>query len=137
VNPEFLDINDVLEIHEMLIDRFGGSEGLRDWGLLDSAIAQPHMSFGGRYLHEDLPMMAAAYMFHIISNHPFVDGNKRTGVSAALVFLKINGFPLDAPDPMLEVLALGIAEGQKDKSEVAAYLRIVTGYAEADDESES
>ncbi len=76
---EFLTLEDVLEIHALQLARYGGADGLRDPGLLESALAQPQASFGGDFVHESLFAMAAAYLFHIVSNHAFVDGNKRTG----------------------------------------------------------
>ena len=87
MDPEFLDLADVLLIHEEQLARYGGSAGLRDQGLLESAIAMPQATFGGAFVHEDLFAMAAAYAFHITENQPFVGGNKRTGVLAAVVFL--------------------------------------------------
>lgn len=83
----FLTVDEVLELHLEQIELFGGSAGARDLNLLESAVAQPSQQFGGEYLHEDVPAMAAAYLFHIVSNHPFIDGNKRTGTDAAIVFL--------------------------------------------------
>ena len=85
--PEFLTVEDVLQIHDEQLSAYGGATGIRDQGLLESAVAMPQASFGGAYLHEDLPHMAAAYAFHIAQNQPFLDGNKRTGLVAALVFL--------------------------------------------------
>jgi len=78
-----------------MIKTYGGSEGLRDAGLLHSAIAVPQASFGGNYLHAGLFEMAAAYLYHIVQNHPFVDGNKRTGAAAAIVFLAMNDIRFD------------------------------------------
>jgi len=86
--PQFLKLQRVLQIHESQIESFGGSSGIRDLGLLKSALAMPQASFGGTYLHADLYEMAAAYLFHIVSNHPFLDGNKRTGTAVALFFRK-------------------------------------------------
>ena len=80
--PLFLDLDFVLRIHLSLIERYGGEPGVRDIGLLHSAIAMPQASFGGEFLHEDLFEKAAAYLFHIVQNHPFMDGNKRTGAAA-------------------------------------------------------
>jgi death-on-curing protein len=85
--PEFLTVEDVLELHARSLDRFGGGEGIRDRGLLESAVAAPQAGFGGQFAHSDLYEMAAAYAFHIAQNQPFVDGNKRAGLGAALVFL--------------------------------------------------
>ena len=87
--PEFLDIDDVLAIHDEALATFGGSAGVRDAGLLASAVAMPRATFGGELLHEDLFAMAAAYAFHIAQNQPCVDGNKRTAILAAIVFLDI------------------------------------------------
>jgi death-on-curing protein len=81
--PEFLDVDDVLLIHERQLAKYGGAAGIRDWGLLESALASPKATFGGAFVHEDIFAMASAYSFHIAENQPFVDGNKRTGVLAA------------------------------------------------------
>jgi death on curing protein len=123
VSPQFLDVEDVLGIHALQIERFGGSEGVRDLGLLDSAVAQPRAAFGGQFLHQDPFAMAAAYLFHVVMNHPFVDGNKRTGLMAALVFLDLNGHPIDRPSPALEEMTLAVAAGLKEKEEVTELLR--------------
>ena len=79
LNPIFLCLGEVVEIPRDQIERYGGSPGIRDLGLLQSALAMPAAGFGGRYLHTDLFEMSAAYLFHITQNHPFADGNKRTG----------------------------------------------------------
>src|SRR6185437_12902547 len=101
----FLTIDEVLELHLKQIELFGGSAGLRDRGLLESAIAQPSQTFACAYLHEDIAAMAAAYLFHIVSNHPFLDGNKRTGTDAAVVFLDLNGYELDVEDePLVQLV---------------------------------
>jgi len=83
--PLFLSLDRVVKLHASLIETYGGSPGLRDAGLLNSAIAVSQASFGGELLHRDLFEMAAAYLYHIVENHPFIDGNKRTGAAAALV----------------------------------------------------
>ncbi len=124
--PNFVSKEEVLYAHETQIALYGGSTGIRDLGLLDSALAMPKAMFGGVYLHADAFAMAAAYLFHIVSNHPFVDGNKRTGTVAALTFLKLNGFwfpgELDF-DAALESLVLSVACGETDKAAVAAFFR--------------
>jgi death-on-curing protein len=79
VTVRFLGVEEVIGIHARQLSEFGGGEGIRDQGLLASAIAQPEASFAGEYLHQDLYEMAAAYLFHLVQNHPFVDGNKRVG----------------------------------------------------------
>ncbi|MCK4659796.1 MAG: type II toxin-antitoxin system death-on-curing family toxin [Phycisphaerae bacterium] len=85
--PEFLRVDEILHVHQDQIERYGGHASIREVGLLLSAIAMPQASIGGEFLHHDLFEMAAAYLFHIVQNHPFVDGNKRTGAAVALVFL--------------------------------------------------
>src|ERR1035438_1813193 len=90
MEPVFLSLDEVLEIHEQQIERYGGSSGLRDGGGLESAAATPQATFGGEFLHTSIPAMAAAYLFHLCQNHPFLDGNKRVGANAAITFLLIN-----------------------------------------------
>jgi death-on-curing protein len=90
---------------------------------LDSAIAQPKATFGGNFLHAFPFGMAAAYMFHIVQNHPFVDGNKRTGAVAALAFLDLNGIDIDAPKGELYSTTLSVATGQADKDVIADFFR--------------
>lgn len=92
----FLTLEDVLEIHTNQISLYGGSDGTRDEGLLMSALSQPESMFGGEFLHPSISEQAAAYLYHIVKNHPFIDGNKRTGLACALVFLEINGYELDS-----------------------------------------
>jgi death-on-curing protein len=118
----FLDVDDVLELHAAQLGVFGGGEGLRDRGLLESAVAQPQTSFGGQYAHDGLFAMASAYLFHLVSNHPFVDGNKRAGLLSALVFLDLNGITLARPADELYVLTMGVAEGRLDKPAIAREL---------------
>lgn len=120
--PEFLDVEDVLELHATQLEVFGGSDGLRDRGLLESAVGQPQSSFGGQFVHEGLFAMAAAYLFHITSNHPFVDGNKRAGLLSALVFLDVNGISIEQPSEALYELTMGVAEGRLEKPAITAEL---------------
>lgn len=121
--PVFLTMDEVCAIHLDQIDRYGGGEGLRDHGALASAIAQPEASFGGAYLHPDLFAMAAAYLFHLVENHPFIDGNKRVGTVAALVFLDINGLELRADPDALAELVMEVAQGKVGKDRIATFLR--------------
>jgi death-on-curing protein len=123
MTPAFLDLERALNIHRVLIERFGGSGGIRDLGLLESALAMPRQAFGGQYLHSDLFEMAAAYLFHIVKNHPFVDGNKRVGAMAAYCFLEVNGIELDASNEEFERVTLTVAEGKLSKSGVAEFFR--------------
>ena len=123
MQPVFLELVEVLAIHRDQIERYGGTLGIRDLALLQSAIATPSAGLAGRYLHEDLFEMAAAYLFHIVRDHPFLDGNKRTGVVAAIVFLALNGVELDADERSLERLVRRVAEGTVSKAAVADYVR--------------
>lgn len=123
----FLAVEDVLFLHADTIGIDGGSPGVRDHGLLDAAVAMPRQQFGGTFLHEDLPAMAAAYLFHIAQNHPFVDGNKRVAVLAALVFLHVNGIEkLPAPQA-LEVVTRQVAAGGLSKDALTLWLRAHIG----------
>jgi death-on-curing protein len=123
MDPVFLTIEEVLAIHRDQIERYGGSDGLRDVGLLQSAVAAPAATFDGAFLHADLFEMAAAYLFHLASNHPFVDGNKRVGAAAALVFLELNGVSFDASEDDLERTVLAVAEGRLRKSKLTEFFR--------------
>lgn len=122
--PLFLDIDRALRTHRSLIERYGGVEGIRDVGLLHSAIAMPQASFGGEFLQKDLFEMAAAYLYHIVQNHPFWDGNKRTGAAAAIIFLAMNGVELEADEDGLVALTLAVAEGRAGKQQIAGFLRM-------------
>ena len=119
----FLTLDDVLSLHADQIARYGGSPLVRDVGLLESAVATPTATFGGELLHASREEQAAAYLFHLVKNHPFVDGNKRTGLVAMLAFLGLNGRRLEAPDDDLTDLVLGVAEGRVTKAEVAVFVR--------------
>lgn len=123
MEPRFLTLEEVIEIHADQIERYGGSPGIRDLGLLESAIATPQAGFGGTYLHADLFEMAAAYLFHIVQNHAFVDGNKRGGAAAALVFLALNGTETGITNPALVKLVLNVAQGKTGKAAVADFFR--------------
>ena len=123
MSPLFLGLEEVLEIHHDQITRYGGTEGIRDLGLLQSALSMPQAGAGNQYFHADLFEMAAAYLFHIVRNHPFVDGNKRTGVTAALVFLEMNGIEIRASDQALVQTVLAVAEGKLQKGALAGFFR--------------
>ena len=88
--PLFLTLAEVVEIHSDQLKRYGGQAGVRDFGLLESALARPEASFAGEWLHKNLHEMAAAYAYHLCQSYPFIDGNKRTGLACALVFLELN-----------------------------------------------
>lgn len=121
--PDYLSVEDVLALHADQIERYGGQYGVRDMGLLESAVAQPQAAFGGQTLHAFPFETAAAYLFHVVQNHPFLDGNKRTGAVAALVFLDLNGIEIEAPEGSLYDLTLAVATGQAGKAEIAQFFR--------------
>jgi death-on-curing protein len=127
MRPLFLDLDRTLRIHRSLIETYGGTLGVRDIGLLHSAIAMPQASFGGEFLHRDLFEMAAAYLYHITQNHPFLDGNKRTGAATAIVFLAMNDVDLRADEEALIELTLAVAEGQAGKQQIADLFRSLAG----------
>lgn len=121
--PLFLTLVEVIEIHSDQIRRYGGQEGVRDFGLLESALAQPEASFGGEWLHKGLHDMAAAYAYHLCQNHPFIDGNKRTALACALIFLELNGVSPADPKGLLKDAMLRVASSKMDKAELAQFLR--------------
>ena len=121
--PDFLTIQDALEIHAHQIDKYGGDPDVRDLPLLESALAQPMAAFGGEFLHGDLFVMAAAYLFHIVKNHPLVDGNKRAGAATAVTFLKLNGVEFVPPQGTLYDITIAAATGQMQKPQIADALR--------------
>ena len=120
--PRFLAEAEVLSLHEASIDLYGGASGIRDIGLLRSALAMPPQGFAMQYAHAVPFEMAAAYAFHLCKNHPFFDGNKRVALAACTVFLFLNGWELDADEIVLADQILAIAEGTLDKAGFAAWV---------------
>ena len=120
---QFLTFSDIMEIHGYQIENFGGASGLRDIELLKSAIGMPESTFGGAFLHPTIYEMAAAYLYHLVENHPFVDGNKRVGAMAALVFLDINNIDFDAPEELFTEMVLKVASGKMLKAEITLFLK--------------
>ena len=121
--PDFLMFEDINDIHENQIALYGGSNGVRDKGLLQSALSMPMASFGGSFLHRDIFEMGAAYLYHIVQNHPFIDGNKRTGAVSALTFLALNGYKLKATQDDFEAMVLSVASSKMEKEGVAEFLK--------------
>jgi death-on-curing protein len=119
----FLSVDQVLEIHRRGIADHGGGDGLRDRGLLESAVAMPMASFGGKFLHEGLAAMAAACHFHLCGSHPFVDGNRPVAVAAAETFIQANGGRLQATDAELERLTVGVADGSISKEQATKFFK--------------
>ncbi len=122
-DPIFLTLAEVLEIHRDQLERYGGAAGIRDLDLLKSALAVSMSSFAGEFLHADLPEMAAAYLFHIVRNRPFIDGNKRTGAVSALVFLLLNDREFRAPQDTLVEAVLAVASGRMGKAELTIFFQ--------------
>ena len=121
--PCFLTLAEVIDIHNDQLTRYGGQHGVRDFGLLESALAQPEASFGGEWLHTDLCEMAAAYAYHLCQNHPFLDGNKRTALACALVFLRLNGLSIEDSKGLLKNAMLKVASGTMSKTQFSQLLR--------------
>ena len=119
----FLTLAEVLEIHSNQIKQYGGSDGVRDINLLSSAVAMPYASFSGDFLHRNIYEMAAAYAFHICQNHPFIDGNKRTALASALVFIELNGISISDSEEKLYNAMMDIASGKITKEDFAKILR--------------
>lgn len=123
---EFLGIENVLMLHEDTLAADGGAPGLRDRGMLESAVSMPEQTFGGEFLHVGIPAMAAAYLFHICQAHAFVDGNKRTATLAMLTFLDLNGYSFGATQDELVATVTALADGSLSKDDVT---RWVSGHA--------
>jgi death-on-curing protein len=123
VSTTFFTLDEVLAIHADQIERYGGSLGIRDRGLLESALAMPEATYSGDDLHPSLCEKAAAYSFHLVKNHAFVDGNKRVGLAVCLAFLAMNDTFVHASDDELVELVYGFAKGRSSKADVAVFLR--------------
>ena len=118
-----LTVEIVREIHAEAIGRFGGSDGVREMALLESAVAAPQASFGGGSPYQDIAEVAAAYLFYLCKNHPFIDGNKRAALGACVVFLRLNGIEPKADGPEWEELTLAVAASASDRAEATEWLR--------------
>ena len=117
--PKFLSLDEVLELHADQISSFGGTPGVRDEGLLESALAQPQATFGGDFLHPTISEQAATYLYHIAMNHPFIDGNKRTAFAVTDTFLRLNGCALNLTDDRVYDLVMRVARGTMTKEELS------------------
>ena len=122
MNPLFLTLDEVLSLHEEQIQLFGGLAGIRQIDLLHSAMGNVEATFGEIFLHETIFEMAAAYLYGICRNHPFVDGNKRTAVATALEFLGMNDIKVHASEDDFYDLVIGVAERRISKAAVAVFL---------------
>ena len=119
----YINLDKILALHRHIIETSGGSEGVRDHGGLESAIAQPLMTFGGQDLYPTVIEKAAALGFSLIQNHPFVDGNKRVGHAAMEVFLFFNGYRIDATVDIQEQIILGVASGEVSREQLVKWLK--------------
>ncbi|MDY7093489.1 MAG: type II toxin-antitoxin system death-on-curing family toxin [Acidobacteriota bacterium] len=122
-DPVFLTLDEVLALHQDQVRRYGGLPGIREQGLLSSALGAVSATFDGQFLHQSLYEMAAAYLFHLAQNHPFIDGNKRIALAAALIFLWMNDVEIEVEDDQLTDLVFGVARGEVTKSQVAVFLQ--------------
>ena len=121
--PEFFTLAEVLDFYLEQIEFYGGNPGVRDMGLLESALAMPTSGVGKDYFHSFPFEMAAAYLFHIVQNHPFIDGNKRTGLATCLYFLELHGFGIEVDPDELERFVRSIASGKIQKPEITSFLK--------------
>lgn len=120
----FLSIEEVIQIHDELVKNFGGLQGIRDMGLLISAIEMPKAMMFGEYLHESIYDKASAYLYHVIQNHAFLDGNKRTGSACALIFLYQNGHEKKYDMKDFEEMVCQVAQGLLSKQEISKFLEV-------------
>ena len=118
-----LTVDMVQEIHAAAIGQFGGSDGVRELALLESAVAAPQATFSGESPYKDIPEVAAACLFYLCKNHPFVDGNKRAALGACLVFLRLNDFEPQPDGPQWEELTMAIAANELDREQTTDRLR--------------
>ncbi len=119
----YLSVEQVLFVHMRLISEIGGSPGIRDLALLASAVARPQAIFGGQYLYPDLASKAAVLMDSLMRNHPFIDGNKRVGITAASLFRQLNGYRLTASSAEVELFTLQVARSELTQVQIAAWFR--------------
>ena len=119
----YLTVNEILEVYTCVIEQSGGSIGLRDLAALESAVAQPHMTFGGQELYPTVVEKAAAIGFSIIQNHPFLDGNKRTGHAVMELFLVLNGYQINVPIDEQERVIIKVASGELGREALTDWLR--------------
>ena len=125
----YLTVEEVLELHARLLEQFGGSEGLRDPGALDSAVEQPRMTFRGEDLYPTVAEKAAILSFSLARNHPFVDGNKRTAHAAMEVFLVLNSYEIEASVDEQERVFLSLAAGEVKREEFTDWVKAhLTGH---------
>lgn len=118
----FLAVEEVIQVHDELVSTYGGLHGIKDMGLLLSAIEMPKACMFGEFLHESIFDKAAAYLFHIVCNHAFLDGNKRTGAAITLIFLSLNGNEIKYDMLDFEEMVCKVAQGLFSKKEISKFL---------------
>ncbi len=119
----YLELDDILRIHDFVIHQYGGSANLRDLGLLESALAAPRQTMFGKDLYPDLASKAAILIYSLVKNHSFVDGNKRTGLLCLLRFLQVNGYTLDATHDELYQFTMDVAASVLGKDQIPEWIR--------------
>lgn len=119
----FLTSDEVLAVHSLLIQRYGGAEGVRDWGLVESAVNRPKSEFSGLDAYNDIFMKAAVLLFSLIKNHGFVDGNKRVGLACCIIFLWLNGYDLNVTVENAVEIARRSAQGQMSEEDICVWLK--------------
>ncbi|MCR1900129.1 type II toxin-antitoxin system death-on-curing family toxin [Irregularibacter muris] len=119
---KWLSKEQVIKIHSMLINQTGGIDGIKDEGLLESALNAPFQTFDGEYIYKTIKAKAAKLGYFLIKNHPFIDGNKRIGILVMMTFLEINGIEIDCTDEELIILGLGLADGSINDMELLNWI---------------
>lgn len=118
-----LSVSDIIVLHQKVIDKTGGSHGIRDIGLIESAVSRAYATFGGNDLYETVEEKIAATAYSLVSNHGFVDGNKRIGIAAMLLLLQLNGYKLQYSQQELIDLGLGLAAGNLDEYDIQNWIK--------------
>ena len=119
----YLSLREILELHDKIIEFYGGARGIRDIGALESAINQPRITFNRTDLYPDILAKAAALCFFLVKNHPFIDGNKRIGHAAMETFLILNGFEIEASVDEQEKIILDLAAGKLNREDFTIWLK--------------
>lgn len=118
-----LSVSDIIVLHQKVIDKTGGSHGIRDIGLIESAVSRAYATFGGNDLYESVEAKIAATAYSLVGNHGFVDGNKRIGIAAMLLLLQLNGYKLQYSQQELIDLGMGLAAGNLDENDIQQWIK--------------
>lgn len=118
-----LSVSDIIVLHQKVVNKTGGSHGIRDIGLIESAVRRAYATFGGNDLYETVEAKIAATAYSLVSNHGFVDGNKRIGIAAMLLLLQLNGYKLQYSQQELINLGLGLAAGNLDENDIQQWIK--------------